>query len=860
MDKKRYYISTAIAYTSGKPHIGNTYEIVLADSIARFKRMQGYDVFFQTGTDEHGQKIELKAAEQGITPKEFVDGVAGQIKDIWDMMNTSYDKFIRTTDEYHEKQVQKIFKKLYDKGDIYKGHYEGMYCTPCESFFTASQLVDGKCPDCGRECHKAQEEAYFLKLSNYTDRLIKHIEENPDFIQPESRKNEMMNNFIKAGLQDLCVSRTSFKWGIPVDFDDKHVIYVWVDALSNYITGLGYDVDGNHGDNYNKYWPADLHLIGKDILRFHTIYWPIILMALDLPLPKQIFGHPWLLQGDGKMSKSKGNVIYADDLVNFFGVDAVRYFVLHEMPFENDGVITWELLVERLNSELANTLGNLVNRTVSMSNKYFGGVVTNTNNHGAEEFDNELIALATSTAKTVTEKMEKNRIADAMTEIFTLFKRCNKYIDETMPWALAKDESNHDRLNTVLYNLVEGIYIGATLLEPFMPETTKKILAQLNVSERAFDTLGTFGVYPSGNKVVEKPEILFARLDLEEVLAKVEEMKAANAEPEVKYPEVEPKEEISIDDFDKVQIRVGEVISCEPVKKAKKLLCSQIRIGNEVRQIVSGIALFVILFLFLVGERLAYIAEVVKGIEALGCHEWDYEIPLRGENELTELARNVNRLSKEEQAFQEKDKRMQEEKASLIRSLSHDIRTPLTSLMAYSEFLKQKETLTEEEMREFMNLVEQKSQQIKVLTDRLLDDGNRQTEYIENGHLLLHQLIDEWASELDEDFNLEVDMTECPRFSGEFDVHELQRIFDNLASNVRKYADEKAPVVLQVSNKEGRICIYQSNTCKNLTTPVESTRIGIDSIRKIANQYGGTVKVSKDEQIFSIGITLAEIK
>ncbi len=592
MDKKRYYISTAIAYTSGKPHIGNTYEIVLADSIARFKRKQGYDVFFQTGTDEHGQKIELKAAEQGITPKEFVDGVAGQIKDIWDLMNTSYDKFIRTTDDYHEKQVQKIFKKLYEKGDIYKGHYEGMYCTPCESFFTASQLVDGKCPDCGRECHTAQEEAYFLKLSNYTDRLIKHIEENPDFIQPESRKNEMMNNFIKAGLQDLCVSRTSFKWGIPVDFDDKHVIYVWVDALSNYITGLGYDLDGNHGENYNKYWPADLHLIGKDILRFHTIYWPIILMALDLPLPKQIFGHPWLLQGDGKMSKSKGNVIYADDLVNFFGVDAVRYFVLHEMPFENDGVITWELLVERINSELANTLGNLVNRTVSMSNKYFGGVVTNTNNHGAEEFDNELIALATATAKTVTEKMEKNRIADAMTEIFTLFKRCNKYIDETMPWALAKDEANHDRLNTVLYNLVEGIYIGATLLEPFMPETTKKILAQLNVTERAFDTLDTFGAYPSGNKVVEKPEILFARLDLEEVMAKVEEMKAANAVPEVKYPEVEPKEEISIDDFDKVQIRVGEVLECEPVKKAKKLLCSKIRIGNEVRQIVSGIAMY----------------------------------------------------------------------------------------------------------------------------------------------------------------------------------------------------------------------------------------------------------------------------
>ncbi len=592
MDKKRYYISTAIAYTSGKPHIGNTYEIVLADSIARFKRKQGYDVYFQTGTDEHGQKIELKAAEQGITPKEFVDGVAGQIKDIWDLMNTSYDKFIRTTDDYHEKQVQKIFKKLYDKGDIYKGHYEGMYCTPCESFFTSSQLVDGKCPDCGRECHAAKEEAYFLKLSNYTDRLIKHIEDNPEFIQPESRKNEMMNNFIKAGLQDLCVSRTSFKWGIPVEFDDKHVIYVWVDALSNYITGPGYDLDGNHDEKFGKYWPADLHLIGKDILRFHTIYWPIILMALDLPLPKQIFGHPWLLQGDGKMSKSKGNVIYADDLVKFFGVDAVRFFVLHEMPFENDGVITWELMVERINSELANTLGNLVNRTVSMSNKYFGGVVTNTGNHGDDEFDNELVQLATATANNVVAKMEKNRIADAITEIFTLFKRCNKYIDETMPWALAKDEANHDRLNTVLYNLVEGIYIGATLLEPFMPETTKKILEQLNVGERDFDTLDTFGAYPSGNKVVEKPEILFARLDMDEVLAKVEEMKAANAALKVKYPEVEPKEEITIDEFDKVQIRVGEVLECEPVKKAKKLLCSKIRIGNEVRQIVSGIAMY----------------------------------------------------------------------------------------------------------------------------------------------------------------------------------------------------------------------------------------------------------------------------
>lgn len=590
MDKKRYYISTAIAYTSGKPHIGNTYEIVLADSIARFKRKQNYDVFFQTGTDEHGQKIELKAEEKGITPKEFVDGVSSEIKSIWDLMNTSYDKFIRTTDDYHEKQVQKIFKKLYDKGDIYKGQYEGMYCTPCESFFTPSQLVDGKCPDCGRECQPAKEEAYFLKLSKYADRLVKHIEENPSFIQPESRKNEMINNFIKPGLQDLCVSRSSFKWGVPVSFDDKHVIYVWVDALSNYITGLGYDVDGNNGENFEKYWPADLHLIGKDILRFHTIYWPIILMALDLPLPKQVFGHPWLLQGDGKMSKSKGNVIYADDLVNFFGVDAVRFFVLHEMPFENDGVITWELMVERINSELANTLGNLVNRTVSMVNKYFGGVVTNTNNSGSENFDDELIELAKTTADRVIKKMEDYRIADAITEIFTLFKRCNKYIDETMPWVLAKNEADHDRLNTVLYNLVEGIYIGATLLEPFMPDTTKKILTQINAEERDFETLETFGKYPSGNKVVEKPEILFARLDLNEVMEKVEALKAANGAPEVKYPEVEPKEEISIDDFDKVQIRVGEVLECEPVKKAKKLLCSKIRIGNEVRQIVSGIA------------------------------------------------------------------------------------------------------------------------------------------------------------------------------------------------------------------------------------------------------------------------------
>ena len=591
MNKKPYYITTAIAYTSGKPHIGNTYEIVLADSIARFKRQQGYDVFFQTGTDEHGQKIELKAADAGITPKEFVDNVSGEIKRIWDLMNTSYDKFIRTTDEYHEKQVQKIFKKLYDKGDIYKGHYEGMYCTPCESFFTPSQLVDGKCPDCGRECQPAKEEAYFFKLGKYTDRLIKHIEENPEFIQPESRKNEMMNNFIKAGLQDLCVSRSSFKWGVPVDFDDKHVIYVWIDALSNYITGLGYDVDGNHDENFKKYWRADLHLIGKDILRFHTIYWPIMLMALDIPLPKQVFGHPWLLQGDGKMSKSKGNVLYADDLVDFFGVDAVRYFVLHEMPFENDGVITWELLVERLNSELANTLGNLVNRTVSMINKYHGGEVTNTEVHDTEGFDEDLKKCALEAAGKVEAKMEKLRVADAITEVFTLFKRCNKYIDETMPWALAKDEASNDRLKTVLYNLVESICIGTTLLESFMPETAEKILGQLNASKRGLEDLDTFGKYPSGNKVTEKPEILFARLDINEVLEKVEAMRAANAEPEVNYPEVEPKTEISIDDFAKVQLRVGEVLKCEPVPKAKKLLCSQIRVGSEVRQIVSGIAM-----------------------------------------------------------------------------------------------------------------------------------------------------------------------------------------------------------------------------------------------------------------------------
>ena len=583
-----YYITTAIAYTSGKPHIGNTYEIVLADSIARYKRAEGYDVRFQTGTDEHGQKIELKAAEAGITPKEFVDNVAEQIKGIWDLMNTSYDKFIRTTDDYHEAQVQKIFKKLYDQGDIYKGFYEGMYCTPCESFFTSSQLEDGKCPDCGRECQPAKEEAYFLKLSKYTDRLIEHINTHPEFIQPESRKNEMMNNFLLAGLQDLCVSRTSFKWGIPVSFDDKHVTYVWIDALSNYITGLGYDVDGNNDELFNKYWPANLHLIGKDILRFHTIYWPIMLMALDIPLPKQIFGHPWLLQGDGKMSKSKGNVIYADDLVELFGVDAVRYFVLHEMPFENDGVITWELVVERLNSDLANTLGNLVNRTISMSNKYFGGEVKNTNVNN-QECDSDLMRVVLDTPIKVQEKMDKLRVADAITEIFNLFKRCNKYIDETMPWALAKDESQSDRLSTVLYNLVEGITIGASLLEPFMPETSAKILAQLNATKRELDDIKEFGKYVSGTKVTDAPEILFARLDVNEIMEKVEAMKAAAEGP--KYPEVELKEEIEIDDFDKVQLRVGEVIACEKVKKAKKLLVSQIRIGNEVRQIVSGIAL-----------------------------------------------------------------------------------------------------------------------------------------------------------------------------------------------------------------------------------------------------------------------------
>ena len=587
---KTYYLTTAIAYTSGKPHIGNTYEAILADSIVRFKRQQGYDVRFQTGTDEHGQKIELKAAEAGITPKEFVDNVSGVIKEIWDLMNTSYDKFIRTTDPDHEKQVQKIFKKLYDQGDIYKGHYEGMYCTPCESFFTESQLVDGKCPDCGREVTPAKEEAYFFRMSKYADRLIEHINTHPEFIQPESRKNEMMNNFLLPGLQDLCVSRTSFKWGIPVDFDPKHVVYVWIDALSNYITGLGYDVDGNNDPLYDKYWPADLHLIGKDILRFHTMYWPIMLMALDVPLPKQIFGHPWLLQGDGKMSKSKGNVIYADDLANLFGVDAVRYFVLHEMPFENDGTITWELMVERMNSDLANTLGNLVNRTISMSNKYFDGVVSNKGVD--EEVDDDFKKVILDTPVKAAEKMDKLRVADAITEIFTLFKRCNKYIDETMPWALAKEEDKQDRLATVLYNLIEGITIGASLLEPFMPETSKKILAQINAQPRAFEDMTEFGKYPSDNKVTEKPEILFARMDIKDVMEKVEEIKAAQKaeKAEEKYPEVEKKPEITIDDFDKVQIQVGEVIKCEPVPKAKKLLVSQIKIGAETRQIVSGIA------------------------------------------------------------------------------------------------------------------------------------------------------------------------------------------------------------------------------------------------------------------------------
>lgn len=595
MEKKPYYITTAIAYTSGKPHIGNTYEIVLADSIARYKRMQGYDVRFQTGTDEHGQKIELKAADAGVTPKQFVDNVAGEIKRIWDLMNTSYDKFIRTTDEYHEKQVQKIFKKLYDKGDIYKGHYEGMYCTPCESFWTESQLVDGKCPDCGREVKPAKEEAYFFKMSKYADRLIDYINEHPEFIQPVSRKNEMMNNFLLPGLQDLCVSRTSFKWGIPVDFDDRHVVYVWLDALTNYITGLGYDCDGNNDELFKKYWPADLHLIGKDIIRFHTIYWPIFLMALDLPLPKQVFGHPWLLQGGDKMSKSKGNVIYADDMADMFGVDAVRYFVLHEMPFENDGVITWELVVERLNSELANTLGNLVNRTISMSNKYFGGVVTDKG--VTAEVDDDLKNTILEAVKKVDAKMNDLRVADAITETFNIFKRCNKYIDETMPWALAKDETQADRLSTVLYNLVEGISIGAALLEPFMPETTAKIRKQLNAPVLTLEDLTKFGNYVSGTKVTDAPEILFARLDINEIMPKVEEIRAkqraqagVTEEPQAEAGiDVEKKPEISIDDFMKVQLRVGEILKCEEVPKSKKLLCSQVKIGSEVKQIVSGI-------------------------------------------------------------------------------------------------------------------------------------------------------------------------------------------------------------------------------------------------------------------------------
>ena len=586
--KKPYYITTAIAYTSGKPHIGNTYEIVLAD--------QGYDVRFQTGTDEHGQKIELKAEAAGVTPKQFVDDVAGQIKTIWDLMNTSYDKFIRTTDADHEAQVQKIFKKLYDQGDIYKGYYEGLYCTPCESFFTESQLVDGKCPDCGREVQPAKEEAYFFKMSKYADRLIAYINEHPEFIQPVSRKNEMMNNFLLPGLQDLCVSRTSFTWGIPVSFDPKHVTYVWLDALTNYITGLGYDCDGNNGELFKKYWPADLHLIGKDIIRFHTIYWPIFLMALDLPLPKQVFGHPWLLQGDGKMSKSKGNVLYADTLVDFFGVDAVRYFVLHEMPFENDGVISWELMVERMNSDLANILGNLVNRTISMSNKYFGGEVRN--GGASDAVDEDLKNVALASVKKAESKMNELRVADAITEIFNIFRRCNKYIDETMPWALAKDEAQKDRLATVLYNLVEAITIGASLLESFMPDTSRKILAQLHAQKRALSEMDQFGLYPSGEHVTDAPEILFARMDLKEVMEKVEAMRAAEkaAQPEAEEAkeeepviDIEPKAEIEYDDFAKLQFQVGEIIACEAVKKSKKLLCSQVKIGSQVKQIVSGI-------------------------------------------------------------------------------------------------------------------------------------------------------------------------------------------------------------------------------------------------------------------------------
>lgn len=592
---KKYYMTTAITYTSGKPHIGNTYEIVLADSIARFKRQQGYDVFFQTGTDEHGQKVELKAAEKGVTPKEFVDEVAGTVKKIWDLMNTSYDKFIRTTDPEHEKQIQKIFKKLYNQGDIYKSSYEGMYCTPCESFWTESQLVDGKCPDCGREVHPAKEEAYFLKMTKYADRLIEHINTHPEFIQPVSRKNEMMNNFLLPGLQDLCVSRTSFKWGVPVDFDEKHVVYVWLDALSNYITGVGYDADGNSTEQYKTLWPADLHLIGKDIVRFHTIYWPIILMALGEELPKQIFGHPWLLQGDGKMSKSKGNVLYADELVDLFGVEAVRYFVLHEMPFENDGVISWELLVERINSDLANTLGNLVNRTISMSNKYFDGVVTKTG--VTESVDDDLKAVVQGTKAKMEAKMEDLRVADALTELFQLFKRCNKYIDETEPWVLAKDEAKKDRLAEVLYHLTESICIGANLLKAFMPETAQNILMQIMGTERDWDLLDEYGLYESGTKVTEKPEILFARLDIKEVLEKVavlhpvqpEEAVSAEGQSDEAVIEIEAKPEITYDDFAKLQFQVGEIISCEEVPKSKKLLCSKVKIGNEIKQIVSGI-------------------------------------------------------------------------------------------------------------------------------------------------------------------------------------------------------------------------------------------------------------------------------
>ena len=595
-NKGPYYLTTAIAYTSGKPHIGNNYEIVLADSIARFQRKEGYDVFFQTGTDEHGQKIEIKAQEAGVTPKEFVDNVAGTIRGLCDLLNVSYDKFIRTTDTDHEKQVQKIFRRLYEQGDIYKGAYEGLYCTPCESFWTESQLVDGKCPDCGREVKPAKEEAYFFRMSKYADKLIQHINEHPEFIQPVSRKNEMMNNFLLPGLQDLCVSRTSFKWGIPVDFDDRHVVYVWLDALTNYITGIGYDADGNSTEQYRKLWPADLHLIGKDIIRFHTIYWPIFLMALGEPLPKQVFGHPWLLTGTDKMSKSRGNVVYADDLVNFFGVDAVRYYVLHEMPYENDGNVTWELIAERTNSDLANTLGNLVNRTIAMSNKYFEGVVAD-KGVVVPELDDDLKKVITGTLARVEGKMSTLRVADALTEIFGIFKRCNKYIDETEPWVLAKDEAGKDRLSTVLYNLVEGIVIGASLLEPFMPETAGKIVKQLNTGLRDFEELNQFGLYPSGNKVTDAPEILFARIDLKEVAAREEEIRnamiAANTTEETKEDEnvidIEAKPEITYDDFAKLQFQVGEIIACEAVPKSKKLLCSKVKIGSQVKQIVSGI-------------------------------------------------------------------------------------------------------------------------------------------------------------------------------------------------------------------------------------------------------------------------------